>query len=127
MTWKVQWNGREVDADPGEFSGLELQMIKERTGLGFWDLIKGIPRMEPDAVRAVFWTVERRDNQELKFSDFPGPSFRDVLPYLGAFKDLVEELGKAVAMQAGETSETPGTPSLPNGSPDASSDASTTG
>lgn len=126
MSWKVNWNGRVYDADPGEFSGLELQLIKERTGLGFWDLVKGIPRMDPEATRAVFWTVERREDQELKFSDYAGPSFRDILPHLGTFKELVEELGKAVTNMADETSETSGIPSSPNGSPDVSNDASTT-
>lgn len=126
MTWKVFWNGREVDADPCGFSGLELQLIKERTKLGFWDLIKGIPKMDPDAVRATFWLVDRRDDQELKFSDYHGPTFRDILPHLPAFKELVEELGKAVKTLDEETSEKPGIPASPIGTPDASTDVSTT-
>lgn len=128
MTWIVFWNGREVDADPSGFSGLELQLIKERTGLGFWDLIRGVPKMEPDAVRAVFWTVEKRQNQELKFTDYHGPSYRDIIPHLPAFGEMVEELGKAVKTAVPDkTSEKPGGPDSPTGTPDASSDASTTG
>jgi len=126
VTWKVHWNGREVDADPAGFSGIELQMIKERTGLGFWDLVKGIPKMDPDAVRATFWTVDRREDQELKFSDYAGPSFRDLLPHLAAFGELVEELGKAVKSAVGETKGMPGTQTSPTSTPDASTEPSTT-
>lgn len=126
MSWKVNWNGREIDADPCGFSGLELQLVKERVGLGFWDLIRGIPKMEPDAVRATFWVAERREDQELKFSDYHGPSFRDLIPYLPAFRELVEELGKAVKT-LDETSERPGGPDSPSSTPDASTETFTTG
>ncbi len=124
MTWKVNWNGREIDADPCGFSGLELQMIRERTNLGFWDLIRGIPKMDPDAVRATFWLVEHREDPDLKFTDYHGPAFRDILPYLPAFGEMVEDLGKAVKTL--ETSETPGTRPSPPSTPDVSTGASTT-
>ncbi len=125
MTWNVFWNGLEYDADPAGFSGLELQEIKQRTGLDFWPLLKGIPRMDPDATRAVFWTVDRRQNPELAFGDYAGPTFRDLLPYLGAYKTLVDDLGKAVETATSEASEKPGIPSSPSGT-DASTGASTT-
>lgn len=128
MTWIVHWNGKEYDADPSEFSGLELKLVKERTGLGFWDLIRGIPKMDEDAARVTFWIIDRRADPELKFSDYHGPSMRVILPALPAFGELVEELGKAVNVEVKvtRTTETPGTQSSPNGTPDAPSDASTT-
>lgn len=126
MSWIVQWNGKEYDADPGEFSGLELKLIKERTGLGFWDLVKGIPRMDGEALRAVFWTVDRRSDPELKFSDYPGPSVRAIMPHLRAFGELVEELGKEVKSVASEMSGKPGGQDSPSSTPDVSTEPSTT-
>ncbi len=81
--------------------------------------------MDADAVRATFWAVERRDDQELKFTDYHGPAFRDILPYLAAFGEMVEELGKAVKTMD-LTSEKHGGPTSPSSTQDASTEDSTT-
>lgn len=108
MTWIVPWNGKDYDVDPSEFTGLELSLIKLRTGLSFMDLLGAIPAMDGDAIRAAFWVVDRRENQDLAFSDYAGPSVRVVMPHLPAFGVAVEALGK------GLPDEPPGTDGSPS-------------
>lgn len=130
MTWIVNWNGREYDVDPLTFSGLELSEIKLRTSFTFRKLIiEGIPDMDPDAIRALFWTVDRRSDPDLKFSEYGGPPAEVWLPTLPSFADsaaaLADGLGKA--MPTTPTTETTGTPSSPSSTPPPSTEPSTTG
>lgn len=120
MSWIVPWNGRDLDVDPCEFSGLELSLIKLRTGYTFKQLIIEVANLDADAIRALFWTVERRGDQELKFSDYAGPSMNVIVPHMVAYNEVMEELGKATGTTA--TPETDGSPSSPSDSdgPDAS-------
>lgn len=112
MTWIVNWDGKEYDVDPTEFSGLELKKIKLRTGLTYKVLIEAIAQLDPDAINAVFWLVDQRDNPDLKFDDYAGPSIKVILPYLDAYNTAMDEVGKAL---------NPGTPET-DGSPSSSSD-----
>jgi hypothetical protein len=96
VTWLVNWNGKEYDADPTEFSGLELKKVKLRTGLKYKELINGISHLDPDALNAVFWVVDQRENPDLKFDDYSGPSIKVVLPYMEAWNEAMEEVGKAL-------------------------------
>lgn len=126
MSCIVPWNGRDYDIDPLDLSGLELKEIKLRAGFTFKELIPAVGNLDADAVRALFWAVERRGNADLKFSDYEGPTMRTFLPHLPAWiANLTEgEVGKALGLTAesGETSETSGSPSSPTDSdgPDAS-------
>jgi phage tail tube protein FII len=55
MTWLVDWNGKEYDIDPGEFTGRELSEIKSRAGFTYRDLMtEALPAFDADAIRAVF-------------------------------------------------------------------------
>lgn len=129
MSWIVNWNGKEYDVDPLVFSGLELSEIKLRTGFTFRKLIvEGIPDMDPDAIRALFWTVDRRTDSDLKFSEYGGPPAEVWLPAMPAFTKSATALadGMGKAMPTTPTTETTGTPSSPSSTPDASSDASMT-
>ena len=100
----MPWKGSDFDVDPSEFDGLELTEIKKRTGLAFTQLIDGLGNLDAEAIRAVFWTVERRSDPELKFSDYRGPSMRVVLPTLPAFTEALDELGKDLPAIPGKTS-----------------------
>lgn len=117
MSWIVNWNGREYDADPTEFSGIELKMMKERTGFSCLGVIKALcQEQDGDALRVLFWIIDRRKNQDLKFTDYAGPSLRVVLPHLdkldAALLDAMGDLGKAkTATQTTGTSGGPGSPS----------------
>jgi len=116
MTWLVTWNGREYDVDPSEFTGLELKLIKDRTNLSFRDLVNGIARFDGEAVQAVFWAVARRDEPDLKFSDFQGPPMKLVVANIAAFNDAMEELGKAADPDPSpETTGSGSSPSTPDG------------
>lgn len=94
MTWIVTWKGTDYDVDPSEFDGLELTEIKKRTGLNFQQLLDGLGHLDPEAIRAVFWTVERRQSPDLKFSEYAGPSMRVIVPALPALNEAIDDLGK---------------------------------
>lgn len=118
MTWLVQWNGKEYDVDPSEFTGLELSEIKIRIGQTFTQLLRGIPEFEPDVIRVLFWTVDRRTSPDLKFSEYAGPPMKIVVPELDAFTDRMGELGKSRRPnQTTETDGSPGSSSDMDGSP----------
>jgi hypothetical protein len=94
VTWIVNWKGTDFDVDPSELDGLELSAIKQRTGMSFADLMRGIGKLDPDAIRAVFWAVEKRADADLKFSEYAGPSMRVIIPALPAYNEAIEDLGK---------------------------------
>lgn len=113
--WVVVWNGTEYRPDPTDFSGLELGLIKQRTGLTYRGLIGGIASLDDEAIRAVFWLVDRRANPNLNFSDYEGPSTRVLLPSMKVFNAAMEAVGKALGMDDDETTpETSGSGSSPS-------------
>lgn len=127
MSWIINWKGREYDVDPGEFSGLELKMIKERTGFNLMGLVRAMAQeQDGDALRVLFWTVDRRDNQDLKFTDYHGPSFSVVFPHLDGLNAALDALtgdpGKALT----QTTETSGGPTSPSSTPPTETETSTT-
>lgn len=104
MTWIVDWNGKEYDIDPGEFTGIELGLIHKRTTLTYRQLMtEALPNFDGDAVRALFWIVDRRTNSGLKFDDYEGPPMKVFIGALAGFPPLVEELGKVVDAAFGTT------------------------
>jgi len=118
MTWIVDWNGKEYDIDPGEFTGLELSAIKQRTGFNYRKLMtEALPDFDADAIRAVFWTVDRREQPDLKFDGYAGPPMRVFIAGFEGFPPLVEELGKAMSAAMGETSGSDPSQSSTDGAP----------
>lgn len=111
MSWIIEWNGKDYDVDPAEFSALELKMIKERTGLTYTKLMDAVAReQDGEAICALFWTVDRRSNPDLKFSDYEGPPLKLILASLDGLSAAMEELGKAMKipeMKAETTQTTP--------------------
>lgn len=105
MSWIVPWNGTEYDVDPTEFTGLELSEIKKRTGFNFMGVIRGVLDQDGDAIRALFWTVDRRSNQDLKYGDYAGPSLRVIGPHLMGLEAVSDEMEKWVP-----PSQSPATP-----------------
>jgi hypothetical protein len=114
----VPWQGEEYDVDPSELTGLELGLIKQRTGLSFSDLVSGIATFDADALRAVFWVNDRRRDDTINFSDYAGPPMKVFLPYLEVYTTAMEELGKALP---DSPAETPG-----SGGSESSSDSTST-
>jgi hypothetical protein len=116
VPWPIDWNGSERDFDPTDFTVRELSEIRRVAGFnGLMELITAIQAMDPDAFRAVFWTVDRRDNGDLRFGDYDGPTMRQVinsLKSLAIMEDEEEEPGK----DDSSTSTTDGSPSSLNGS-----------
>ncbi len=108
MTWIVPWKGTDWDVDPTEFTGWELSQVKQRTGLSYMQLVDGVANLDGDAIRALFWTVERRNDPDLKFSDYDGPPLKTVIAHLAAFNEAMEEMGKAL------TPASPGSPGSPS-------------
>lgn len=128
MSWIVQWNGKDYDVDPTEFTGMELKLVKERTGLSYSGLIRGLKEQDGDAICALFWIAARRENQSLNYGDFEGPPLRLVLANLHGLLAAMEELGKLMeATAATRTTGTAGIPSSPSGSLDVSTEPSMTG
>lgn len=118
MTWIVAWNGRDYDIDPGEFTGRELAEIKRRAGFSYRQLMtEALPDFDADAIRAVFWTVERRQDPNLSFADYDGPPMRVFIAGFDGFPPLVEELGKVLEAAIPATSGSDGSASSTDGAP----------
>lgn len=135
MTWIVEWQGREYDVDPAEFSGAELKLIKERTGLTYMKLLNAVAKeQDGEAICALFWIVDRRSNQDLKFSDYDGPPLKVVLTHFDGLLAAIDEAGKAMGAseKSKDSTETPTTQtdgglSSPSSIPEPSTEPSTTG
>lgn len=118
MTWIINWNGRDYNVDPTEFSGLELKMVKERTGFNLTSLCNALAReQDGDALRVLFWVVDRRDNQELKFTDYHGPSLSVVIPHLDGLNASLDALTGDLGKARTQTTETSGGPTSPSSTP----------
>lgn len=114
MSWIVTWNGVDHEVDPAEFNGLELKLVKERTGLKYRDLVQGLLDSDGEAICAVFWVAARRLDPDLKFSDFAGPPLKLVMANLEGLSEALEDLGKAMGMPDEEIPETSGSDSSPS-------------
>lgn len=109
MPWLVPWNGQEHDFDPTDFTGRELSEIKRVAGFpSYMALMNAVKEGDPDAFRAIFWTVERRTNPDLRYGDYDGPSMRVIITFLPAFDDGFgsdeDESGKAPTTDGGQPS-----------------------
>lgn len=113
MSHVVEWNGRKYDIDPTELTQMELKEIKKRTGLTFKGLVEGIGDLDPDTLLALFWVIDWRADQNVKFSDYEGPTLREVLPHVN---ELIDVINTAMPSVGKETSGTDGSPSSPSGS-----------
>lgn len=115
MTCLVPWNGAEYDIDPLEFTSLEISLIKQRAGFTFTGLVEALAEFDGDAVRVLFWIVARRDDPDLKFSEFEGPSLKTFLPHIATLTEAIgDEMGKALPATSGSdgspsSSDTPPT------------------
>lgn len=116
MSWIVPWQGKEYDVDPADFSGIELSMIKQRTGYSFKTLMSEVADLDADAMRALFWTIDRRTDPELKFGEYPGPSMATVLPHIEGFTAAMNALTEGKARTATTTTATSGSQSSPSDS-----------
>jgi hypothetical protein len=99
----VEWNGREYDVDPTELTQRELDQIEQKTGLTWKSLVTGGLNCEANAIRALFWVVERRDSKDLTFGDYDGPPLKVWLPHLPAFKAISDDLGKQLTSVFGDS------------------------
>jgi hypothetical protein len=116
VSWIVNWDGVDYDVDPTEFSGGELKLIKERTGLTFKKLTEALGELDGEAICALFWIAKRRTQPDLKFADFDGPPLKLFLANLDGFHAAMDELGKAMGMpETPETSGSESSPSTPDG------------
>jgi hypothetical protein len=106
----IPWQGKEYDIDPGNFAIAELRAVKERTGLTYPKLIDGLADMDPDAIAVLFWTVARRDDSALKYSEFAAPTINELLPYWSAVGEWGDAVGKAIT-GTGDEAGSPGSPS----------------
>ncbi len=117
MSFVVDWDGKEYDIDPNEFTGLELAEIKIRTTWSYRELVRAIGGMESEAFRVLFWTVDKRTDPELKFSEYAGPPPRVYVPH---YKALCSEVTGILNLAVPKEEETPttetngGQPSSPN-------------
>lgn len=112
MSLIVEWQDREYDVDLREFSQREMALIEQKAGLDWQALLIGAWRMQPDALRALFWIVDRRDNKELTFGDYDGPPLKVWLPYASEWKSIMDDLGKVIKAASVEyTPETSGSAS----------------
>lgn len=115
MSLVIEWNGREYDIDPGTFLQAEMRLIKQRAGISSYPtLMQGLITLDADAIAAVFWINDYRDNPDLKFGDYPGPPTQVLLDHMEELAELAAVvLGKLDPM---ERLGTPGSPGSPNGS-----------
>lgn len=132
MSWIIEWNGREYDVDPSEFSAGELKLIKQRTGLTYRKLIEAIGEQDGEAICALFWVVDHRADPDVKFTDYQGPPMKLIIAGLDGFNTAMEDLGKAMGIQetkaeTTQTTPTDGGPSSPSSTPPSSTETSTTG
>lgn len=104
MSWLVDWDGTTYDVDPTEFTALEMSAIKQRAGLTFQQLLQRLVEFDGDAIRAVFWTVERRASPDLKFSEYAGPPVRVIMSQIGGLVAVIDQVGKALPASGSSTS-----------------------
>lgn len=116
MSWIVPFNGRDLECDPGLIDGIELGLIKRNTGLSTKNFVLALADLDGEAWRALFWIVERRDDDSVKFSDYRGPSLELIMEYAAGLQERIEYMaGKGLASQTATTTGTTGTPTSPNG------------
>ena len=116
MTVIVRWQDREYDIDPLEMSTRELDLIEQRTGFKLSDLVGGFAD-QANVPRALFWVVDRRQDQALDFGTYDGPPMRVVLESAAEYyKTVGAAMGKAASTLP---SEPDGSPSSPSGTPGA--------
>lgn len=96
MSWVVRWRDKDYDVDPGDLDGWELSQIKQKVGLTYKALLIGVGELDADAIRALFWIVDRRDQPDLQFSDYRGPSINTIMPHMAAYAAMMEAVGKLV-------------------------------
>lgn len=102
MSLVIEWQGREYDVDLREFSQREMGLIEQKAGLDWQELLIGAWRMKPDALRALFWIVDRRSNPELTFGDYDGPPLWVWLEHVSEWKSIMDDLGKVIKAASGE-------------------------
>lgn len=118
MTWIATWDGVEYDIDPSEFTVEEMRQVKLMTGLSYSKLLTALPEMDPDAIKALFWVVKRREDHALKFSEFDGPPMKVFMAALAGVDAMADQLGKLLdgvgkMAPAPETTSTAGIPDSP--------------
>lgn len=111
MTLAIDWNGKTYDVDPNEFTVRELDLIEQKTGLNWSNLLLTALRFQPNAIRALFWLVDQRDQPDLKFSSYEGPPMKVWTPHVVEWAALVDDLGKLVkaANAASGSADSPST------------------
>lgn len=116
MTWIVTWNGVDYDVDPTEFTGMELKLLKQRTGLTFNTLTASLLEYDGEAICGLFWVAARRADPELKYTEFEGPPLKLVMANLDGLNTALDELGKAMGMpdEIPETNGSESSPSTPD-------------
>lgn len=118
MSLIVEWNGKKYDVDPSGFNQRELDLIEQRTGMDWKTLLTGAVDCQPNAVRALFWLTDQREDRDLKYSDYDGPPLSLWLSHLGEIKAIADALGKVVTAQLGTdgSDDSPSTVDTPPGS-----------
>lgn len=116
MTVLVQWKGRDYDLDVRNLTTRELDLIQQRTALDWYDVLNGLVRVEPNAIRAIFWVHDQRDDAALSFRDYDGPPLSVVLDDLPQLRDVMQAVGKAIRVVVGPDASTgpPASGALPS-------------
>lgn len=94
MSWIVEWNGVEYDIDPSEFTTSELKQVKILTQFRYRKLLDAVADLDPEAIHILFYTVAKRTDPNLKYSEFEGPPLKVFLAGLGGMEAMVNDLGK---------------------------------
>lgn len=94
MSLIINWQGRDYNVDPADLNQRELDLIHQRTGLTWGDLVTGGLRPDPNAVRALFWIVDQRTKPDLQYSAYDGPPMGLWLRHIAGYRDVVQDLGK---------------------------------
>lgn len=117
MSLIVQWEGRDYDLDLTGYSGRDLDALEQRTGETWrWSLV-GMCSLKPNAVRSPFWLTDRRENPDLKWSEYDGPPVSVVMPHVPALRGIVDAVGKAIippqVPDTGGSDDSPSTVDIP--------------
>src|SRR5688572_11795158 len=104
MSVIIWWNDLDYEVDPSELLAAEMKLIKQRTGMGFSEMVHGLVTVDPEAVQAIFWINDHRRDPEIKFSEYSGPPLKVFVPSIPALSAAMEELGKDMPDSPDETS-----------------------
>lgn len=66
---EVTLDGQQITIDPTDIDGVEWRDIKQATGLTPKKAFEAVSEMDMEALAALVWVVQRRDDEEVQYDE----------------------------------------------------------